>query len=396
MASTCCCSGGPDRGYSLSPGISRPSMRTDTTPQPPYSAVSRATTGPPRRVKKVSRICPPDSAGQLNAPPGNLVRPLTTAAILATVAGSVTVKARSRRLARGAGLKPKTGVTVSTLAAGGTRSVTGRAGSQTTWASTRIELWLLDRTASTTSSRWVSTSGTAGNANTLVHHSDPDLVPTPAPAGVNPGGRWARIQASTSCGRPGTRRRMCRRRKPLPLLSILTTSIRPTWRVDATWVPAAFFGWLPTGWLRRAGGAGNRPTRRRRLSGSRRRRAVDHRPRVVAGAVFDLHRVRRRADRPGRLARGDRDLARPGQVTALYLGEVLRPGDRAVGEHPLEHLVNAVGREVVGHRGDGQAGRQLGVDPVDHRLLRHPADPEAHRLVGAIPGRRGLAGPAGA
>src|SRR6185312_9201602 len=89
MASTCCCSGGPDRGYSLSPGISRPSMRTDTTPQPPYSAVSWATTGPPGRVKKVSRICPPDSAGQLNAPPGNLVRPLTTAAILATMGGSV-------------------------------------------------------------------------------------------------------------------------------------------------------------------------------------------------------------------------------------------------------------------------------------------------------------------
>src|SRR5690349_17998336 len=207
MASTCCCSGGPDRGYSLSPGISRPSMRTDTTPQPPYSAVSRATTGPPGRVKKVSRICPPESAGQLNAPPGNLVRPLTTAAILATVAGSVTVKARSRRSARAAGLKPKTGVTVSTLAAGGTRSATGRAGSQTTWASTRIAVWLPDGTASTTNSRWLSTSGTAGNANTLVHHPDPDpaLVPTPVPAGVKPGGRWTGIQDSTSCGRPGTR-----------------------------------------------------------------------------------------------------------------------------------------------------------------------------------------------
>jgi hypothetical protein len=71
-------------------------------------------------VKKVSRICPPDSAGQLNAPSGNLVRPLTTGAILATVAGSVTVKARSRRSARVSGLRPKTGVTVSTLAAGGT------------------------------------------------------------------------------------------------------------------------------------------------------------------------------------------------------------------------------------------------------------------------------------
>jgi hypothetical protein len=118
-------------------------------------------------VKKVSRICPPYSAGQLNAPSGNLVRPLTTGAILATVAGSVTVKARSRRSARVSGLRPKTGVTVSTLAAGGTRSATGRAGSQTTWASTRIAVWLPDRavwlpdrTASTTSSRWVSTPGT--------------------------------------------------------------------------------------------------------------------------------------------------------------------------------------------------------------------------------------------
>src|SRR6266480_3287674 len=37
-------------------------------------------------------------------------------------------------------------------------------------------------------------------------------------------------------------------------------------------------------------------------------RAVDHDPRVVAGTVLYLHRLRRRADRPGRLARGDRDL----------------------------------------------------------------------------------------
>src|SRR5215475_11993458 len=215
MASTCCGSGGPDRGYSLSPGMSRPPIRTDTIPQPPYWAASRATTEPPGRVKKVRRICPPDSAGQLNAPSGNLVRPLTTAAILATVAGSVTVKARSRRSARESGLSPKTGVTVSTLAVGGTRSATGRAGSQTTWASTRIAVWLPDRTASTTSSRWVSTPGTAGSANTLVHDPDPVPLPVavptpvpvlvPVPAGVKPGGRWARIQASTSCGRPGTR-----------------------------------------------------------------------------------------------------------------------------------------------------------------------------------------------
>jgi len=207
MASTCCCSGGPDRGNALSPGMSRPPMRTDTIPQPPYWAVSRATTGPPGRVEKVSRICPPDSAGQLNAPSGNLVRLFTNAATLATVAGSVTVKARSRRLARGSGLRPKTGVTVSTLAAGGTRSATGRAGSQTTWASTRIAVWLPDRTASTTSSRWISTPGTAGSANMSVHDPDPVPVPVlvPVPTGVKPGGRWARIQASTSCGRPGTR-----------------------------------------------------------------------------------------------------------------------------------------------------------------------------------------------
>src|SRR5207342_889735 len=172
----------PDRGYSLSPGMSRPAMRTDTIPQPPYCTVSRASTGPPGRVEKVSRICPPESAGQLNAPAGNLARPLTTAAILATRAGSVTVKARSRRSARGSGLRPKTGVTVSTAAVGGTRSAPGRAGSQTTWASTRIAVWLPDRTASTTSSRWVSTPGTAGSANMPVHDPDPD----PVPAGAKP------------------------------------------------------------------------------------------------------------------------------------------------------------------------------------------------------------------
>ena len=112
MASTCCGSRGPDCGYSLSAGTARPPMRTDTTPQPPYSAVSRAATGPPGRIPKASRICPPNSAGQLNEPSGNLVRPLTSATILATLAGSVTVNAWSRRLARGLRLKPKTGVTV--------------------------------------------------------------------------------------------------------------------------------------------------------------------------------------------------------------------------------------------------------------------------------------------
>jgi hypothetical protein len=116
-------------------------MRTDTDPQPPYCTVSRASTGPFRRAEKVSRISPPKSAGQLYAPSGNLVRPLTTAAILATLAGSVTVNARSRRLARGLGLRPKTGVTVTVVASGGTRSAAGRAGSQTTWASTRIAVW---------------------------------------------------------------------------------------------------------------------------------------------------------------------------------------------------------------------------------------------------------------
>ena len=32
-----------------------------------------------------------------------------------------------------------------------------------------------------------------------------DPFPLPVPSGVNPDGRWARIQASTACGRPGTR-----------------------------------------------------------------------------------------------------------------------------------------------------------------------------------------------
>ena len=44
-----------------------------------------------------------------------------------------------------------------------------------------------------------------------------------------------------------------------------------------------------------------------------------------------------------------------------------------------------------GIRGNRLAGRQLGVDPVDHRLLGHPADPEADGLVGVVP-RRGPVG----
>ena len=101
MASTRCGSRGPDCGYSLSAGMSRPPMRTDTIPQPANSAISRAAAGLPGRVKKVSRICPPKSAGQLNVPSGNLVRPLTSATILATLAGSVSVNAWSRRLRGG-------------------------------------------------------------------------------------------------------------------------------------------------------------------------------------------------------------------------------------------------------------------------------------------------------
>jgi hypothetical protein len=75
--------------------MSRLPMRTDTDPQPPYYAVSRASAGPPGPAEKVSRICPPKSAGQLNVPSGNLGRPLTTAAILATLtAGAGTEAAR--------------------------------------------------------------------------------------------------------------------------------------------------------------------------------------------------------------------------------------------------------------------------------------------------------------
>src|SRR6266699_1472781 len=127
MARTRCGGGGPDSGDELSAGMSRPPLRTDPPPQPPYGTVSRATTGPPGRVEKVSRICPPDSAGQLNVPSGNLVRPLTTAAILTTLAGSVTVNAWSRRLARGLRLKPKTGVTVILVTPAGIRSAAERA-----------------------------------------------------------------------------------------------------------------------------------------------------------------------------------------------------------------------------------------------------------------------------
>src|SRR5439155_14743029 len=134
--------------------------------------------GLPGRVKKVSRICPPKSAGQLNVPSGNLVRPLTSATILATLAGSVTVNAWSRRLARGLRLKPKTGVTIILVTPAGIRSAAERAGSQTTWASTLIAVWPWYAVASTTSSRSVSTPGTAGSANVFIRVPGPVPVPS--------------------------------------------------------------------------------------------------------------------------------------------------------------------------------------------------------------------------
>jgi hypothetical protein len=166
MASTCCCSGGPDRGYSLSPGSpgrrcerTRPRSRR-TERQPGHHRAARAGgEGQPHlpaglgwAAERAARE--PGQAVDDRRDPGHRGR-------VGDREGAVEA------LGAESGLKLKTGVTVSTLAAGGTRSVTDQ---------------LPDRTASTTSSRLVSTPGTAGSANTPVHDLNPLPVLVPAPA----------------------------------------------------------------------------------------------------------------------------------------------------------------------------------------------------------------------
>ena len=58
------------KGQVLSAGWVFPPTLTDTTPQPAYSAENRASTVPPGRVRKVSRIAPPKSAGHERTPGG--------------------------------------------------------------------------------------------------------------------------------------------------------------------------------------------------------------------------------------------------------------------------------------------------------------------------------------
>src|SRR5580693_6317741 len=152
--------------------MARPSMLTDTTPHPAYSALSRATTGPRGLVLNVSRMAAPKSAGQLNVPGGNSVSPSMSATIAATLAGLVTVTAGSSDSRCLPGWRPNTGVIVTTRASGGIRSAAGRAGSQMTCASTLIAVWSPSGTTSTTSQRWVSTPGTGGNSNWSVHDWD--------------------------------------------------------------------------------------------------------------------------------------------------------------------------------------------------------------------------------
>src|SRR5580692_2292794 len=104
-----------------------PLMITVTAPQPPAWLVTSARAGPDRVARKVSSMLCPKSAGQLKAPGGNSGRPSTAAAILATLAGSVTVTGRS---AAGSGLDPAIGVMVTTFAVAGIRSPAGFGGSQ--------------------------------------------------------------------------------------------------------------------------------------------------------------------------------------------------------------------------------------------------------------------------
>src|SRR5580704_283498 len=98
----------------------------------------RGHAGPAGPVVNVSIISAPKSAGQLNSPAGNKASPSITVAILATLAGLVTVTTGSSRSSFLSVWYPNSGVMVTTRASAGIRSAVGRAGSQTTCASTRI------------------------------------------------------------------------------------------------------------------------------------------------------------------------------------------------------------------------------------------------------------------
>src|ERR1039457_4253395 len=87
-------------------------------------------------------------------------------------------------------------------------------------------------------------------------------------------------------------------------------------------------------------------------------RPLDRGPRLIAAAVLHPHGPRRRPDGPDGTARDDHDrvqaiLAR--EVLALDPRELLGPVHRAEGQESLQHLIDAIDREGVGHRGDGQA-----------------------------------------
>lgn len=75
------------------------------------------------------------------------------------------------------------------------------------------------------------------------------------------------------------------------------------------------------------------------------------------------------------------------------VGEVLRPVPAEISDEQFEELVDAVERDVLRDRREFDTGDLLGVHPVHHRLLAHPPDPEADRLIRPVPGRGRVLGP---
>jgi WD40 repeat protein len=187
---------------SWSAGCRLPPALNCTVPQA-AGACATASGGPLALARNVSRIPPPRAAGQGASGPGvDSGRLSASAASRRTTARPVIVTGAGGCLARGP--RPGSQVIVTTPADGGTRSAAGRGGCQLTWASTRTAVCPVPApVTSTTKSRAVSTPGTGESENVRSQ----DGGPKSSYPGVNRRGRCACSQASTACGRPGTRQK---------------------------------------------------------------------------------------------------------------------------------------------------------------------------------------------
>src|SRR5215207_3832620 len=77
---------------------------------------------------------------------------------------------------------------------------------------------------------------------------------------------------------------------------------------------------------------------------------------------------------------------RPAPGASQNAGEVVTPFGDAVGHKDLEQLIDSGDGQLGPNRRDRLACTKFGIDPVDHRLVGHPPNPEADSLVRAVPG----------